>query len=161
MSGCGVSRCSRVLHDFGQLTADAAALLCDLLSCFLRELHYESDKFKRFEQSIVVLPVNDDVIVAGKQLLTDMRHGFFRELLFSLAHEVELKKVVSQHDKDNLVDNQGKSARGKMSQVAEAFELTASLFCGGSKMVFLSDLTRIHCPSLVSISSHVSSWPSA
>jgi len=71
--GGEVSRCSRILHDFGQLTADAATLLCDLLSCLLRKLHYESDKFKWVEQAIVVLPVNNNVIVCRKQLLADMR----------------------------------------------------------------------------------------
>lgn len=69
MAGGVVSRCSRILHDFSQLATDAATLLCDLLSCLLRELHYEPNKFKRFEQAIVVLPVNDDVIIGGKQLL--------------------------------------------------------------------------------------------
>ena len=115
MSGCGVSGCSRVAHEFSQLTADTSAFLCDLLSCLLRKFHYESDEFKRFEQAIVVLPINNDVIIGGKQLLTDMWLWLFREVLFSLAQQVELKQIVSQHDKNGLVDNHGESARGKMS----------------------------------------------
>jgi len=63
------------------------------------------------------------MIVRSKQLLTDMRQRLFIELLFFLAHEVELKKVISEHDKDGFVDTHGKSAGGKMSQVAEALEL--------------------------------------
>ena len=57
---------SGVRHGPLQLPAQAAGLLGYLLSCLLPQRGYGFGKFKGGEQTIIVLPVNDDVIVRGQ-----------------------------------------------------------------------------------------------
>ena len=59
------------------------------------------------------------------------------ELLPLSLQQEELKEVIGQHEKDDLVDTLREDARGKMGQFAKAFELTISLFLRDSQMILL------------------------
>ena len=93
------------MHDPVQFTTDTSAFNCDLFACFLTERHHESNEFERFEQAVIVLVVNNEVIIRRQKLLADTRQGLLVELLAPSLQQEELKEVVGQHDKDDLVDD--------------------------------------------------------
>jgi len=131
-------------RDSVQFTTDPSAFGCDLFACFLTEHHHESNEFEGSEQAVVVvLPINHDVVIRRQKLLTDTREGLLVKFLTSLTQQIDLKKVIGQHDKDDLVDDHREGSGGKMGQVAKTLELTIPLLCGGTQMVLLPGLTWI------------------
>jgi len=65
------------------------------------------------------------------------------QLLTSLMQQIDLKEVIGQHNKDDLVDHHREGPGGKMGQVAKAFELTIPFLGGGTQSVILTGLTWI------------------
>ena len=59
-----------------------------------------------------------------------------------LSEQVDLEKVVGKHDKDNLLDDHGKGAGGKLRQVAETLELSVSFFDFRTDRIIVSSLDR-------------------
>ena len=53
---------SRILHEPVQFTTNASAFGCDLLARFFPEHEHKSNEFERTEQTIVILPVDNDII---------------------------------------------------------------------------------------------------
>ena len=84
---------SRILHQPIELTTDAPAFGCDLFARLLPQHHHKSDEFERFEQTIVILPVNNDVIIRRQKLLSDTRESLLVQLLASLTQQIDLKEV--------------------------------------------------------------------
>ena len=119
----------RVFHDSVQLTTDPAAFGCDFFTCFFVEHYHESNEFERSEQAVVVLGVDNDVVIRRQKLLADTRQGFFVQLLPSSFQQEELEEVISQHDKDDLIDDHREGPRGEMGQVVKALELAIPLLC--------------------------------
>ncbi len=54
---------SRILHESIQFTTDASAFGCNLFACPFLKHHHKSNEFKGTEQTVVILPVNNDVII--------------------------------------------------------------------------------------------------
>ena len=130
-------RRSRVIHECIQLPTDTAALPGYLFAGLFREFYYELNKLKRPEQGIIVLIVNDYVVVRRKQLLTYMRGRLAVQLPTFLSKKVELKQIIGEHGKNDLIGDHRKGARSKLSQINKTLELTVSLFGGNPKMIFL------------------------
>ena len=120
---------SRILHQSVQLTTNALAFGCNLFAGFLSEHHHKSQEVKRFEQTVVILPIDDDVIIGGQKLLADTREGLLVQLLTSLTQQIDLKEVIGQHDKDDLIDDHREGTGSEMGQVGKALELTIPLLC--------------------------------
>ncbi len=64
---------SRIIHEGIQFTTDTTALLSYLLAWLLSQFRHKLNQFKRSEQSIIILIVNDYMVVRRQQLLTDIR----------------------------------------------------------------------------------------
>ena len=133
----------RVFHDSVQLTTDPAAFGGDLFACFLLERHHESNEFERSEQAVVVLVVDNDVVIRRQKLLADTRQGLLVKLLPSSLQQEELKEIIGQHDKDDLINHHREGPRGEVGQVVKAFELAIPLFRGDSQMVLLLGLAWV------------------
>ena len=136
-------RGARVFHDSIQLTTDPSAFGCDLFTCLLMKRHHKSDKFERSEQTVVALVVDNDVVIGRQKLLTDTRERLLVQFLASSLQQVKLKKIIGQHNKDDLIDDHGEGTRSEMGQVVEALELTIPLFGRGTQMVLLLGLAWI------------------
>ena len=130
----------RVRQDVYQLTTDPFAFGCDLFARFLTELHHEPNEFEGAEQTVIVLVVDDDGVLRRQKLLADVRECLLVKLLACPLHQEELKEVISQHDKDDLIDNHREGTGGEMGQIIKAFKLSISLFYRGAQMVFLLTL---------------------
>src|SRR5512139_2525269 len=115
---------SRVLHPFVPFAADAAALGGNFWACLLAEHHPKSNEFERGEKPVVILPVDHDWVIGRQKLLADPGESLLVQILPSLAQQIDLKKVIGQHNKDDLVDDQREGPGSKMGQVAKAFEWT-------------------------------------
>ena len=120
---------SRILHQSVQLTTNASAFGCNLFAGFLSEHHHKSQEVKRFEQSVVILPIDNDVIIRRQKLLTDTRESLLVKFLTSLTKQIDLKEVISQHDKDDLVDDHREGTGSEMGQVGKTLELTIPFLC--------------------------------
>jgi len=70
-------------------------------------------------------------------LLPDMRKCLLVKLLIFPFQQKELKKVIGQHDKDDLIDHHREGTGGEMGQVVKALKLPISLLDGGAQMVLL------------------------
>ena len=110
----------RVIQGAIQFTTDPFAFGCDFFARFLAKFHHEPNEFERAEQAVIVLVVDDDVVIRRQKLLADVRECLLVKLLPSLLHQVELKEVISQHDKDDLIDNHREGTGGEMGQVVKA-----------------------------------------
>ena len=62
-----------IIQGMIQLTADPLAFSGDLFARFLSERHGKPDKLERFEQAVIVLIVDNDVVVFRQELLADER----------------------------------------------------------------------------------------
>jgi len=125
------------VHDPVQFTTDTSAFNCDLFAGFLTERHHESNEFERFEQAVIVLVVNNDVVIRRQKLLADTRQCLLVKLLPISLQQEELKEVIGQHNKDDLIDNHRKGTGGKMGQIAKAFELSIPFLSRDTQMVLL------------------------
>src|SRR3990170_4567754 len=139
----GGLRGPRVFHDPVQLTTDPSAFGRDLFTCLFTERHHQPNELEGSEQTVVVLVVDNDVVIRRQKLLADTRQCLLIEILPSSLQQVELKKVISQHDKGDLIDNHREGTGGKMGQVVKAFELTIPFLCGGAQMILLLSLARV------------------
>jgi len=54
---------SRILHQSIQFATNASAFGCDLFACFFPEHDDKSNEFERTKQTIVILPVDNDIII--------------------------------------------------------------------------------------------------
>src|SRR4030042_91192 len=66
---------SRILHQSVQFTTNASAFGCYLFASLFPEHHHKSNEFEGSEQSVVILPIDNDVIIRRKKLLTDTGGG--------------------------------------------------------------------------------------
>ena len=76
---------SRILHQPVQFTTNASAFGCYLFASLFPEHHHKSNEFERSEQTVVVLPIDNDVIIRREKLLTDTGEGLLVQLLTSLT----------------------------------------------------------------------------
>ena len=125
------------MHDPVQFTTDTSAFCCDLFAGFLTERHHEPNEFERSEQAVVVLIVDNDVVIRRQKLLADTRQCLLVKLLSSAMQQVDLKEVIGQHNKDDLIDDHREGPRGEMGQVVKAFELSIPLLRRDAQMVLL------------------------
>ena len=84
-----------------------------------------------------------DIVIRRQELLADTRQCLLVKLLTSPLQQEELKEVIGQHDKDDLIDNHREGTGGEMGQVAKAFELTIPLFSRDTQMVLLLSLAWV------------------
>ena len=131
------------MHAPVQFTTDTSAFNCDLFACFLTERHHEPNEFEGSEQAVVVLIVDKDVVIRRQKLLSDTRQCLLVKLLPTSLQQEELKEVIGQHNKDDLIDNHRKGTGGKMGQVVKTFELTIPLFSRDTQMVLLLSLAWV------------------
>jgi hypothetical protein len=97
------------------------------------EHHHKSDEFERAEEAGVILPVNNDLIIRREELLTDTRESLLVQLLASLTEQIDLKKIIGQHDKDDLIGDHREITGGKMGQVVKTLQLTIPLLGRGTQ----------------------------
>jgi len=65
------------------------------------------------------------------------------KLLTPLTQQIDLKEIIGQHDKNDLIDDHREGPRGEIGQVAKALELTIPLFGRGAQMVLLLSLAWV------------------
>ena len=65
------------------------------------------------------------------------------QLLTPLTQQIDLKQVIGQHDKDDLIDDHREGTGSEMGQVSKTLELTILLLRGGTKTVLLPGLAWI------------------
>jgi hypothetical protein len=54
---------ARILHQPVQFTTNASTFGCDLFACFFPEHDHQSNEFERTEQTVVILPIDEDIII--------------------------------------------------------------------------------------------------
>ena len=71
------------------------------------------------------------------------------QFLTPLTQQIDLKEVIGQHDKDDLIGDHREGPGGKMGQVAKTLELTIPFLGGGTQMVLLLGLAWV--PNLLGV----------
>ena len=99
-----VPRCAGFPLSFARVRRTGVALF----AVFLSEHHHKSQEVKRFEQTVVILPIDNDVIIRRQKLLADTREGLLVQLLTSLTQQIDLKEVLGQILKDTLINDRKK-----------------------------------------------------
>jgi len=65
--------------------------------------YYKPNQFKRPEQGIIVLIVDNHMIVRRQQLLTDTWQRLLVQLLASFPQQVELEQIIGKHCENDLI----------------------------------------------------------
>ena len=66
--------------------------LCDLAACLLTEGDHESNELERPEETVIVVPVSDGLIVQGQKRLTEPRGRFGTEFVAEQGSVREFRK---------------------------------------------------------------------
>jgi hypothetical protein len=127
----------RVLQKSIPLSADAPAFGSNFLACFFEEHHHKSNEVEWREQSIKILPVDSDLVIGRRKLLAELGESLLVRTLPPLVQQIGLKRVIGQHDKDDLVGHQGEGQRNKIGKVPKAFNLMIPFLGEGTQMVLL------------------------